>query len=168
MQNRPSAAELLESLAELLEDTLLPALPPALQHRARVGANLARIVRREVELGPQAAERERALLAAVPASLAAEVARVLIRAGDHVTLSRVVGAVPEQVLRAALPLAEDTDLLRVGFLLEDKSGTDRLVDLVADRIPGLVRAAADHGLWAEAIDLLDTVSPANRARIGDI
>ncbi|MBF6210429.1 hypothetical protein IU433_01340 [Nocardia puris] len=108
------------------------------------------------------------LLAAVPASLAAEVARVLIRAGDHVTLSRFVGAVPEQVLRAALPLAEDTDLLRVGFLLEDKSGTDRLVDLVADRIPGLVRAAADHGLWAEAIDLLDTVSPANRARIGDI
>jgi len=66
VQNRPSAAELLESLAELLEDTLLPALPPALQHRARVGANLARIVRREVELGPQAAERERALLAAVP------------------------------------------------------------------------------------------------------
>nr|WP_040791231.1 DUF6285 domain-containing protein [Nocardia paucivorans] len=66
MQNRPTAAELLETLAELLEDTLLPALPPDLQHRARVGANLARILGREVELGPQAARRERDLLAAVP------------------------------------------------------------------------------------------------------
>ncbi|MGW1739423.1 DUF6285 domain-containing protein [Nocardia sp. NPDC001965] len=67
MQNRPTAAELLESLAELLEDTLLPALPPDLQHRARVGANLARILGREVEAGPAAALRERELLAAVPA-----------------------------------------------------------------------------------------------------
>ncbi|MEV0362624.1 DUF6285 domain-containing protein [Nocardia fusca] len=66
MQNRPTAAELLESLAELLEDTLLPALPPDLQHRARVGANLARILGREAELGPAAAAREQELLAAVP------------------------------------------------------------------------------------------------------
>ncbi|MGX1810967.1 DUF6285 domain-containing protein [Nocardia sp. NPDC055321] len=65
MQNRPSAADLLESLAELLEDTLLPALPPELRHRARVGANLARILRREVELGPDAARREVELLASV-------------------------------------------------------------------------------------------------------
>lgn len=66
MQNRPTAAELLESLAELLEDTLLPALPPDLQHRARVGANLARILGREAELGPAATAREAELLAAVP------------------------------------------------------------------------------------------------------
>ncbi|MET9286648.1 DUF6285 domain-containing protein [Nocardia beijingensis] len=65
MQNRPSAAELLDSLAELLEETLLPALPAGLQHKARVGANLARIVRREIEAGPAAAQRERELLAAV-------------------------------------------------------------------------------------------------------
>jgi hypothetical protein len=65
MQNRPSAAELLESIAELLEQTLLPALPGGLQHKARVGANLARIVRREIESGPAAAEHERELLDAV-------------------------------------------------------------------------------------------------------
>ncbi|MER7450529.1 DUF6285 domain-containing protein [Nocardia beijingensis] len=65
MQNRPSAAELLDSLAELLEETLLPALPAGLQHKARVGANLARIVRREIEAGPAAAQREQELLAAV-------------------------------------------------------------------------------------------------------
>ncbi|MEV6655477.1 DUF6285 domain-containing protein [Nocardia fluminea] len=62
MQNQPPAAELLESLAELLESTLLPALPPALQHRARVGANLARIVRREIDLAPAARRHEHELL----------------------------------------------------------------------------------------------------------
>lgn len=66
MQNRPTAAELLETLAELLADTLMPALPPDLKHRARVGANLARILAREVEPGPDAARRERELPAAVP------------------------------------------------------------------------------------------------------
>ncbi|MCU1643962.1 MAG: Uncharacterized protein JWN03_4237 [Nocardia sp.] len=66
MQNRPSAAELLEALAELLEDTLLPALPPGLHHRARVGANLARILSREIDLGPEADRSEIELLAAVP------------------------------------------------------------------------------------------------------
>ena len=66
MQNRPSAAELLDSLAELLDQTLLPELPPELQHRARVGANLARIQRREVELAPAADRREADLRAAGP------------------------------------------------------------------------------------------------------
>ena len=67
MQYRPTATELLETLAELLEETLLPALPSGLQHQARVGANLARIVGRELELGPDAARREHELLAALPA-----------------------------------------------------------------------------------------------------
>lgn len=67
MQYRPSARELLDDLAELLDETLLPALPPELRHRARVGANLARILARETALGPAAADRERAARAAVPA-----------------------------------------------------------------------------------------------------
>ncbi|MFC8042949.1 DUF6285 domain-containing protein [Nocardia sp. NPDC057353] len=67
MQYRPSARELLDDLAELLDATLLPALPPELRHRARVGANLARILARETELGPAAAEREQRALAALPA-----------------------------------------------------------------------------------------------------
>ncbi|MCP2293810.1 hypothetical protein APR11_000214 [Nocardia amikacinitolerans] len=51
-QYRPSAPELLTALAELLEDTLLPELPEGLRHSARVGANVARILRREWEALP--------------------------------------------------------------------------------------------------------------------
>ncbi|MGV9664132.1 hypothetical protein [Nocardia niigatensis] len=50
MQYRPTAPELLSALADLLETTLLPALPPELRHQARVGAHLARMLEREVTL----------------------------------------------------------------------------------------------------------------------
>lgn len=59
MQYEPSAAELLDAMAELLEDELLPALPDASKHKCRVAANLARILEREQRLGPGAAARER-------------------------------------------------------------------------------------------------------------
>ena len=65
MQYRPTSAELLTALAELLDDVLLPALPPGLQHQARVGANIARILEREVRLGPSALDRERELVRAL-------------------------------------------------------------------------------------------------------
>lgn len=90
MQNRPTAAELLESLAELLEETLLPALPADLQHRARVGANLARILGREAELGAAAAAREKELLEAVPA-------------GDEAALWHALTAVVRADLAIAKP-----------------------------------------------------------------
>ncbi len=63
VQYRPTAAELLATLAQLLDDELLPALPEALQHKARVAANLCRILEREARLAPDAGRRERDLLA---------------------------------------------------------------------------------------------------------
>ena len=62
MQYRPTAGELLATIADLLDQELLPALPPDLQHKARVAANLARILEREQRLGPEGESRERALL----------------------------------------------------------------------------------------------------------
>ncbi|MGN2637600.1 hypothetical protein ACWEKT_13295 [Nocardia takedensis] len=55
-QYRPSAPELLTALAELLEQRLLPELPEGLRHSARVGANIARILRREWEALPAPGE----------------------------------------------------------------------------------------------------------------
>ena len=81
MQYRPTAAELLSTLASLLDDVLLPALPPDLQHQARVGANIARILEREQSLGRATAAHEQELLTeAMGVSDPAELARML-RAG---------------------------------------------------------------------------------------
>jgi hypothetical protein len=62
MQDRPTAAELLREIAQLLEGDVLAAVSGPLQHQVRVAGNLARIVQRELELGPDADEREFAML----------------------------------------------------------------------------------------------------------
>jgi hypothetical protein len=63
MQDRPTAAELLADIAELLEGEALQATSGALQHRIRVAGNLCRILEREVSEGPAHDAREVELLA---------------------------------------------------------------------------------------------------------
>jgi hypothetical protein len=65
MQYVPTAANFLATMADLLDNELLPALPPSLQHKARVAANVCRILERQNELEPAAMQRERDRLAAV-------------------------------------------------------------------------------------------------------
>ncbi len=56
----PSAEDLLDIVAEVLEQQVLPVVPSSVQHNVRVAANLARIVQREVVLGPAAEAAETA------------------------------------------------------------------------------------------------------------
>ncbi len=63
MKYRPDDAELLDAVASLLEDEVLPAVGPGLQHKVRVAANLARILQRQQAVEPAALERERRALA---------------------------------------------------------------------------------------------------------
>ena len=76
MQYVPTAANFLATMADLLDDELLPALPPSLQHKARVAANVCRILQRQSELEPAAMAREQERLA-----------EVLGHDGDRVALS---------------------------------------------------------------------------------
>ena len=62
MQDRPTAAELLATVAGYLEDELMPALDGPLAYRTRVAANLVRILQREDSLGPASLRSERDLL----------------------------------------------------------------------------------------------------------
>lgn len=61
----PESADLLAAIARLLDDQVLAAVPPDLQHKVRVAGNLAKILEREARLGPAAADRERVLVADV-------------------------------------------------------------------------------------------------------
>ena len=63
MKYRPNDAELLDAIAALLEEQVLAAVPPALQHQVRVAANLTRILQRQQDLEPAALENERHRLA---------------------------------------------------------------------------------------------------------
>ena len=65
MHEQPDAAEILRTVAQFLQDELLPALDGGLAYRTRVGINLVEILEREHRLGQAHLARERALLAAL-------------------------------------------------------------------------------------------------------
>jgi hypothetical protein len=93
VQYRPTTAELLGSIADLLDDEVLAAVPAVLQHQVRVAANLARILEREAVLSPGALERERERLIGLLGhdgeltDLSSELARRL-RAGEDASFER--------------------------------------------------------------------------------
>lgn len=62
MQDKPTAEELLEALAQFLDAEVVPALEGRRRFHAIVSANVARIVAREIRLGPEQAKREYAAL----------------------------------------------------------------------------------------------------------
>jgi hypothetical protein len=63
MQDRPSASELLATIADLLENDVLAATEGGLKHQVRVAGNLCRILEREARLGAALEAREVELLA---------------------------------------------------------------------------------------------------------
>ncbi len=65
MQDRPTASELLDTIADLLEQELLAATQGPLQHAVRVAGNLCRILEREARRGAAQDAREAELLASV-------------------------------------------------------------------------------------------------------
>ena len=65
MQDRPTAAELLATVATYLEEELMPALDGPLAYRTRVAANLVGTLEREEALGLASLTRERDALAAL-------------------------------------------------------------------------------------------------------
>jgi hypothetical protein len=115
VQDRPTAAELLRDIAELLEGDVLAATSGPIQHHVRVAGNLARIVQRELELGREANYRERALLGdllgaeGTTAELNAELAARL-RANDD-----------DEFARAAWPVLMAVTLDKLAI---DKPGHD--------------------------------------------
>ena len=81
MQDRPTASELLETIAGVLEADILDQLDGGKQHPVRVAANLCKILKREWELGADLDRDERVRLAELlggdPAASSAELNRAL-------------------------------------------------------------------------------------------
>ncbi|MFD4443797.1 hypothetical protein ACFWPK_28895 [Nocardia sp. NPDC058519] len=108
------------------------------------------------------------LIAQVPGPMAAAVASELITRGDYLTMGNLAGSVPDSVLRAALPHASDLDILQVGYYLEETSAADRLLTVVTDRVPGVIRATHEAGEWPKAITLLALLGPTERSRLANV
>ncbi len=112
MQDRPTAAELLETIADLLEGDLLAATQGPLRHPVRVAGNLCRILEREARLGPSQEHREQQLLRELlqradgePTELNAALDQALA-AGDDATLEPRALPVLVEIVRGKLAIAK--------------------------------------------------------------
>jgi hypothetical protein len=106
VQYRPTAAELLGTVASLLDDEVMGAVPAVLQHKVRVAANLCRIVQREVEMGGRFDDEERH-----------RVLDVLTGTTGGETLADVRSALVE-LLNAPAPIDDEFDRRIYDALLE--------------------------------------------------
>jgi len=114
MHQPPSAADLLRTVAQTLSDDVVPATTGPAQHQARVAANIASIVARELELGPDVRAREDQLLREIGGAavnnaddLSAAVAE-LLRSGAADTESEHdrVRALLTEIVRGDLSIAK--------------------------------------------------------------
>lgn len=109
------------------------------------------------------------ILKTIPTKQAVEVGRVLVERADYVTMGRFVTVMRDDALLAALDDMPDAALLQIACVIEDRSNLDHLIDLVPDfRIANVIHAAADHDLWADALDLIGGVSDDRRAKLADL
>jgi hypothetical protein len=106
-----------------------------------------------VELDPRRASD---LIASIAPALIGQVTAELVRRREYVTMGRFVGHLSDESIAAALAAMDDEAVLQTAFVLEDRSQLSRLFGkLPKGRSAGLIAAAADDGLWLEALDLLN-------------
>ena len=93
----------------------------------------------------------------------------MARRDEHIAMGRFVAHLSDETLRAVFAVLTEEDLLRIAFTLEEKERLDHVTRLLPDkRMGGVLEAASADGLWAEALDLIDHLSPDRRAEIATI
>jgi hypothetical protein len=102
----------------------------------------------------------------IPADRVAKVAAELAQRREWVVIGGFVAVVSKPALAASVRAFNGEQLLRIGFVLEDKDRLDDVAALVSDaQIDDLLQAADRHSLWTELDDLLAHVSPARVDRM---
>jgi hypothetical protein len=119
-----------------------------------------------VELDPR---RCSDIIAGMPAEQIAEVAEILAARDEYVAMGRFVGHMTDEAIEACLEVIDEPALLRISYVLEGDDGLERVIGLMSEEhLRRAIRAATDHDLWHEALDLLGRVSDRLAGRLGDV
>ncbi len=114
----------------------------------------------------------REVIARIPVPRLVEVALVLARRREFVTLARFVDYVSTDAIRAVMEqLTDNAALLQIAFFMEDKSRLNELVGLLPKarlREIIIVAAAESRDLWAEALALMSEVNDRWRKHLGEL
>lgn len=116
-----------------------------------------------VELDPRRASE---VIARIPPAQIKAVTGQLLARKEYVTMGRFVGHLPREAVRASLEVIDDQQLLRVGFVQEQKDRLESVLALLPEkRLDRLIDAAAQHDLWVEALDLLSHLGRRRQRRL---
>ena len=119
-----------------------------------------------VELDPR---RARAIIAGMPPEQIGEVAEVLAARGEFVAMGRFVGHMTDEAITRSLAVIDEPSLLRISYVLEGDEGLERVIRLMSSaQLESAIRAATDHDLWPEALDLLGRISQQLAGELGDL
>ena len=115
-------------------------------------------------------ERSREVIRGIDPNRVRDVCLELLRRREYICMARFVDILERSVLQQMMDAIEDeTELLKIGFFVEDKAQLDMLIGLLTDeRLERLIRAAEREGLWPEAIALMSHVRGETRARLGNM
>lgn len=115
-------------------------------------------------------ERSREVIRGIEAACVRDVGLELLRRQEYICMARFVDILEESVLAEMMAaIVDETELLRIGFFVEDKGQLDMLIGLLDDqRLERLIHAAHRSGLWPEAIALMSHVQDGTCARLGDM
>ncbi|MEZ4233571.1 MAG: hypothetical protein R3B89_30615 [Polyangiaceae bacterium] len=115
-------------------------------------------------------ERSREVIRGIAPTGIRDVGLELLRRKEYICMARFVDVLEESVLAQMMAaIVDETDLLRIGFYVEDKAQLDMLIGLLDDeRLERLLFAANRAALWPEAIALMNHVRSETRARLGDL
>ena len=96
-----------------------------------------------VEMDPRSAAD---LLQLMPVRIVVEVAQLLLRRKDYVTMGRFVDDLTDEAIRKVVDsITDDTALVRIGFFVERRERLNELIDLLGPERVGRIIAATAQG-----------------------
>ncbi|WP_067435887.1 hypothetical protein [Nocardioides jensenii] len=106
------------------------------------------------------------ILGRIPSATVLEVGRTLVERKEYVALGRFVSVIEADTALGVVRAATGRDLLQVALFAEDLDALDTLVQRIEDeRLVEAIRAAHADELYADAVTLVASVSPASQERL---
>ncbi len=103
------------------------------------------------------------VVTALPDEQVLKIAVTLADSHEYVAMGRIVTHLGQGALADCIEELTDEDLLRIGFVLDDKSQLAQLVEVVGrERMQRMLGDADSLGLAEEAQDLIEHMTPAQR------
>lgn len=106
------------------------------------------------------------VIAGIPADRIARVGAELARRDEWIVIAGFIDHVSHSALAATVGTFTGEQLLRIGFVLDDKTRLDEVAGLISDdQLDDMYLAAGKYELWQELDDLIEHLAAPRLARI---